>query len=60
MEENRFILKDIDYDEEIAKMNLQKIRNLSDSPYEYTTSEDFCYEYGVNASSNCPEIDVVN
>lgn len=46
MEENRFILKDIDYDEEIAKMNLQKNRNLMYSPYEYTRSEDYCYKYG--------------
>jgi hypothetical protein len=56
MEENRFILKDIDYDEEIAKMNLQKIRILRNSPYENTASEDYCEEYGCFNCSKCKRL----
>lgn len=53
MEEKRFISQDVDYDYDIAEINLQ--RKL-DSPYEYTTSEDYCDEYGCFNCSKCKRL----
>ncbi|GEM_PF-5642311 len=56
MEDQGFILKDVDYDEDIVKMNLQGIRNLRNSPYENTVSEDYCDEYGCFKCFKCKEL----
>lgn len=40
MEEVGLILRDIDYDDEISEINLQRKRN---SPYEYTSEEYCCF-----------------
>lgn len=60
MEEEGTISIDVDYDEDIAKMNLQKIRILRNSPYEYTTSEDYCNEYGCFICSKCKRLANIN
>lgn len=53
MDEREFILKDVDYDDEIAEIKLQRKVN---SPYEYTITEDYCDEYGCFKCFKCKEL----
>lgn len=53
MDEREFILKDVDYDDKIAEIKLQRKGN---SPYEYTITEDYCDEYGCFICSKCKKL----